>query len=269
MNQNTEKDKEGPGWHASDVIDGVRDIHCDCWLGFVNFLNGTLSDYHRYVYRGHASSKWALESTLDRLTSNTKTAKGIQKIVKRREDHLGNFKLATRGRRKYAIEMSDDEWWALGQHHGLATPLLDWTESPYVAAYFAFANEPKQRTSECVIYALSSVFVDQINRNKTSLKKSFWGALRLFRPKSDENIRLVSQRGLFSITDLAPSVEDWVGEHAINRETAALIRIFVPKTERDKALRNLNRMNVNHLSLFPDLYGASKYCNFQLTIDKY
>jgi transposase len=38
---------------------------------------------------------------------------------------------------------------------------------------------------------------------------------------------------------------------------------------RPECLRTLNMMNINHLSLFPDIYGSSLHCNKSLEIDKY
>jgi hypothetical protein len=48
-----------------------------------------------------------------------------------------------------------------------------------------------------------------------------------------------------------------------------LMKISIPKTAAKDCLRYLNRMNINHSTLFPDLYGASQFCNMELNIPKY
>ncbi len=46
-------------------------------------------------------------------------------------------------------------------------------------------------------------------------------------------------------------------------------RLLIPEDERITVLQSLNRMNINHASLFPDIYGASKYVNLDLEIENY
>jgi len=50
-----------------------------------------------------------------------------------------------------------------------------------------------------------------------------------------------------------------------------MIKIYIIEnhSDRNDFLRFLNRMNINYLSLFPDLDGAAKHCNMRLEIDNY
>jgi hypothetical protein len=93
--------------------------------------------------------------------------------------------------------------------------------------------------------------------------------VEFFTPISDENSRLVSQSGLFTRGPAGVDLESWTKKQFPSASKIKLMKIFLPDTDRDLALKALNRMNINHASLFPDPYGASKYCNFELEIAGY
>ena len=77
-------------------------------------------------------------------------------------------------------------------------------------------------------------------------------------PLSDENPRLVNQAGLFSRAPFGNPIDRWITEnHDPDWNSFTLIRVLVPDKERDQCLQNLNRMNINHVSLFPDLLTST------------
>ena len=94
--------------------------------------------------------------------------------------------------------------------------------------------------------------------------------VEFIRPLSDENQRLVNQGGLFSRAPSDTSFEEWIQNNHEDEDSGyTLIKILIPNKDRQESLKTLNRMNINHLTLFPDLYGASKFCNLFSEIDKY
>jgi hypothetical protein len=216
----------------------------------------TISDY---VFRGQSNAKWTLSSTLDRLIEHARITGAkkddIDRFVK---SHLDRFRLEIRGRRgDNPPKLADDELWALGQHFGLATPLLDWSRSPYISVFFALITINSD-DSDRVLWCLNQKKVKTINSGLSEDEK-----LHLLFPDSDDNKRLLGQSGLFSKAPVLRSVEKWVADKSGDRTKDVLIKITFPgdRAFRKAALRNLQLMNINHSTLFPDLSGASMYCN--------
>lgn len=253
------------------MINGIAAIEFNSWGKFSEFITGEFVDFTSYVFRGHSDSAWLLEPSLDRLLKRAGEGVDHERVI---FSHLSVFMKAVRGRRgphPPKLE-TEDEWWALGQHHGLATPLLDWTKSPYVAAFFAYAV---QSTSDrACIFGLHTPSVRHKSEELRSMYKPSTGSrppgIFFISPFSDENARLISQNALFTRAPTLTDIESWIAEHfSGDSAQARLIKMLLPNSERELALKSLNRMNINPLSLFPDLIGASQFSNLVLEVDRY
>ena len=77
--------------------------------------------------------------------------------------------------------------------------------------------------------------------------------VEFIRPLSDENSRLVNQAGLFSRSPDGIYLKSWINDKFESERSYILIKILITNKDRKECLRTLNRMNINHLTLFPDI----------------
>jgi hypothetical protein len=237
---------------SNGAAESVLPSKVKSWDEFKSYA--TSLDRARFLFRGQESNKWRLRTAFHR-TGRANLAKFM------RQDVFGLYRVLT-GLTKHRFNLQDPNdyaaFLALVQHHGYPTPLLDWTLSPFIAAYFAFRS-PTLRAlppeAKVRIFVFDGLLWSQTFERAGALVPAFLH-LTVLEPLALDNPRVLPQQGYSLVTN----VEDleWYIPAKETPERKFLTAIDISVSERPKVLRELELMGINAGSLFPGLDGA---CN--------
>lgn len=157
-----------------------------------------------YLFRGQADAAWRLQPSLTRLLPIPAVAARACAMEEECFAAFGaQFHLMCSGTERHLYEPDTEllDWWPEIQHYGSPTRLLDWTASPYVAAYFAAISEPKR---DGAIYAWHPATITSRWGEIGELSPRQWWAddppkgVFFFSPRRKSQ-RVAAQQGHFSI----------------------------------------------------------------------
>lgn len=225
------------------------------WGEFKDFVSEQCVPNPGLFFRGHRSNRFKLRSSFHRCGRNDLHAylevdiPNLVREVNAVSPHLYN----PRDAEDFGALLS------LAQHHGYPTPLLDWTLSPYVAAFFAFdgSRAAKDESVEYVrIYVFNSSLWEQGTNNRSSLRDPIPN-ISFHQFAAHNNPRCVPQQAIASFTSV-DDMEDFFRRYEKRKGRKPLVVIDIPVQEERRALRELHLMGITAATLFPGLDGVCR-----------
>lgn len=214
--------------------------------------------FHKYlwIYRGQSKAKWVLKPKVGR------------KEYYLDSTGLGRFR-AWRKQAVAYIDLPENEWeqLAIAQHYGLATFLLDWTENPLVAAFFACYQYPDS-DGMIYIHCPSKILMEMSLDSPFILEKIYNDGYEdkiapslAYHPKAIDR-RIVNQKGVFTIH---PNPQKKVVSHEVHDPYIRdnLLKVKIKAHAKKEILETLKKYGIDYRYLFPNLDGLSEFINHE------
>jgi len=236
---------------------------CETWEDFKSlvtkkFINGGTEV--RWLFRGQAVASWKLVSTFDRIHPDLESkVKNYISLTTLFREQIKKTILMEASILNNNIEIqSHKDLMSLAQHHGLPTRLLDWSVSPYVAAFFAFEASLKLSNDEFDEAINERVAVWVLDRSIDDVWNEELGA-SIWEASTVGNIRAFNQGGWFSeLRSTHKCLEEYVASFGIDADQNTLFKITIPRSEAERALADLRLMNITSTILFPGFDGIAR-----------
>jgi hypothetical protein len=121
------------------MINRIQERSFMNWSEMKSFID-ELRQGREFIWRGHASAKWVLSSSIFRYFEsqgipNSYRKKYEEKSIECFVEHYANKLKENLGRQITIIDIM-----VAMQHYGGPTRLTDWTKSPYIAAFFCLGD---------------------------------------------------------------------------------------------------------------------------------
>lgn len=214
------------------------------------------------VFRGQSDSSWGLQTTLEReLKSELSVQSYILKILHpsvklidmgESSDQSQCDTLLKRSNRDLLDNLPLYESMARLRHKGFPSPLLDWTKSPYVAAFFALYPPTPANAKYAAIFVYREFLGEGkgYEEGKAQIRHlGHWASIheRHFRQQSVYTIAVREKNSILNYCRHEDAISERPYEWIKFDE---IVKYEIPSSARPEAISDLHRMNITEYSLF-------------------
>lgn len=227
------------------------------WDEYKTIVCNQMQDYRKFIYRGQSNSDWALSTTIHRtgrLTTHQEFVSYFTNILPFVQEPIEAW---DGSRRDLSDPLQLASFLAFLQHNSFPTPLLDWTLSPFIAAYFAFegVNHFSPQYEKVAIYTFNQEA--WITAYKQVYDYEVEDAyITPLRPTYRGNPKQMLQQGIFIFTNQS-NIEGHI-QHNEKTPGQFLHKYEISVKERSKIFNELNAMNITAMQLAPSIESVCK-----------